>query len=263
MPGTLYLTTRGTRTTISDHDAVSRAVRTPTLEYYVPRMFRMFDANYTRTRRAIAALTSSQQRGLDPNQRPGAALEWNGLSSNGGVRVRPGSTSFRSVLGSAANLAFAMMLLGSAQAATTAPTCPSGFSFSHGARACIATQTPSCDSNYAWAASRRACISTRQARPSCPSSYRLTSQGCVAASGPSAPGQPPSAAIPPTCPTGYIYDAQKNLCLGGPPLPPHCAGGYAYQAGSGMCMTSVAPTCPGGYRFDPAHGVCTTGAAAQ
>ena len=153
-----------------------------------------------------------------------------------------------------------------AHAATVPPTCPPGYTYSHGDRACISTQTPICPDSYSWSAARKMCVSSLHPRPSCPQGYHLVSQGTACAptsSGP--PTKPPQqvATIPPTCPSGYGWSASTGHCEASTSPTPSCQSGYEYQASHGRCIKTQPAICPSGFRFDAVHGVCSTGPVAQ
>jgi hypothetical protein len=159
---------------------------------------------------------------------------------------------------------------GIASAATTSPTCPSGYSFSRVDRACVMAQAPTCDYGYAWNAQQKKCLSSAHPRQDCPSGYQLVSQGTACAPRQQqpphgAPTMPPqsTATIPPTCPSGFVWSASAHQCQSTTSPPPNCPSGYTYKASRGQCVTTVQATCPAGYQLDIVHGVCSTGPVAQ
>lgn len=156
---------------------------------------------------------------------------------------------------------------GPARAATAPPICPSGYTFSHGDRACIQTQTPTCPGPYVWNATRKMCMSSQHPRQSCPPGYHLVSQGtaCAPSTSSGPPTKPPQqgATIPPSCPSGYSWTASTGHCESNTSPLPSCQSGYEYKASRGLCVKSQPPTCPNGFRFDAVHGVCTSGSVAQ
>lgn len=146
----------------------------------------------------------------------------------------------------------------SVQAATTAPVCPSGFTFSHTQGMCISTAAPTCNRPNSWDPEHKGCYTIVAA--TCPSGYVFERGGtlCRPSNMTTATS---TASVAPSCPSGYSLSGRscRSITAG----PPVCQSGYRYNASLALCQRSSRASCPSGYRFDVMHKVCVTGIVPQ